>query len=247
MTIASAPELTFWFGVFKIMFGFALLIGVHEFGHALCAWLCGVKIHKFSIGIGPGLTFKNVPMVNTLVISPIVIGGFVQVDDEAIEKQSLWKRMLFYSGGMIMNVLTAAILMSLIGNNLFSSLGTCFFIWIAGWPMFFWAIFSGQVGGAEVASSTIGPIGIGQMMVSDNFHYLGALALINLLVALTNLLPIPPLDGGHMLRAVLEKIIGKKWAQRVWLGLLYIGIPALLLLFIFATGNDIKNIIHPPK
>ncbi|MDP1719001.1 MAG: site-2 protease family protein [bacterium] len=240
------PELGIWLAIFKIVFGFALLIGIHEFGHAICAWLFKVKIHKFSIGMGPGFTFKNVPMVNTLIISPIVIGGYVQVDMEAVESLPLWKRMFFYSGGMLMNVLTGAVLLALIGNNFFIALWKCFFIWIAGWPIFFWALFSGQVGGAEVASSAVGPIGIGHMMLSDNFHYLGTLALLNVVIAMMNLLPIPPLDGGYMLRAILEKIIGKKWAMRVWTGLLYVGLPALLALVIYATGNDIANLLHPP-
>lgn len=239
------PELVFWLAVFKIVFGFALIIGIHEFGHALCAWFCKVKIQKFSIGIGPGFTFRNVPMVNTLIISPIVIGGYVQVDTEAVENLSLWKRMLFYSGGMLMNVLTAAVLLALTGSNFFSSLGHCFFIWIAGWPMFLWALFSGQVSGADVAGSTVGPIGIGRMMLGDGFHYFRMLALLNVMIAMMNLLPLPPLDGGFIMRAILEKIIGKKWAMRVWKTMLVIGLPALVLLAILATTQDLNHIFHP--
>ncbi len=240
--MTNAPELNFWVAAFKIIFGFVLLIGGHEFGHAICAWLCGVKIKKFSIGIGPGFTFKNVPMVNTLVISPIAIGGLVEMDNEALENKSFWQRILVYSGGMFANVLMAIVLFMMAGASLLKAITISFVIWIAGIPLTIHAISSGA---AKTSETVSGPVGIGHMMISGQFPYWFVLALISVSLAAFNLVPLPPLDGGHILRVCLEKIIGKKWSMRVWTGLLYICLPALIVLAIYTVGNDITNIIRP--
>lgn len=245
MDFLKQPEWVFWIGVFKVIFGFALIIGIHEFGHALAAWLAKIPIQKFSIGMGPGLTFRNVPIVNELVLSPIVIGGFVMVDNAEVEKKNFFQRLLFYSGGMLMNVITAAVLVALIGGNFFKALLAFTWFWLAGWPMFISMLISGQVNASESVS---GPVGISQMLANNGgagnsfAAYIWVVAILNVAIAMMNLLPLPPLDGGHILKLFAEKIIGQKAALVMHKGLMFVGVALLIFILVFATFNDVKRI-----
>ena len=93
---------------------FGLLIFIHEFGHYLCARLCGVGIHEFSIGMGPaifGWTSKKTGIRYGLRLLPV--GGYVSMvgEDEESDREdafgnkSVWKRILIVTAGPIMNLL----------------------------------------------------------------------------------------------------------------------------------------------
>ena len=40
------------------IFIFGLLVAIHEFGHFSAAKLCGVRVEKFAVGMGPALWKK---------------------------------------------------------------------------------------------------------------------------------------------------------------------------------------------
>ena len=229
----------FLIDLLKIVFGFALIIGIHELGHAIAALLCGVKIKKFGIGMGPGWKIKNVRWFNELNISPIVIGGYVMMDEEELAKKSFWKRFFVYIAGMLANVLMAIMLMVLIGVNVLKAIWLSFYFWIAGWPLTISVLIQGNVKPSEAVS---GPIGIGQMMTSEAMPYLLTIALINLALAMFNLLPLPPLDGGRIFVDILAKMFGKKIGYAVGNFLTIVGVTLLVLLLVYATGNDLSKI-----
>lgn len=64
-------------------------------------------------------------------------------------------------------------------------------------------------------------------------------ALLSIILAFMNILPIPALDGGHVVFLLYEMITGKEAPQRVLEVAQYIGIALLLGLMIYANGNDI--------
>ncbi len=64
-------------------------------------------------------------------------------------------------------------------------------------------------------------------------------ALISINLGVLNLLPIPVLDGGHILFFFLETITGRPLSPQIQQIALKIGMMLLLLLMIFATVNDI--------
>jgi regulator of sigma E protease len=72
--------------------------------------------------------------------------------------------------------------------------------------------------------------------------YLSVLALISLSIALLNLLPLLPLDGGHIAFAVAEGIRGRAVAREVYERVSVVGIALVLLLFVIGLSNDIPNI-----
>ncbi|QKF92196.1 RIP metalloprotease RseP [Campylobacter sp. CCUG 57310] len=67
-------------------------------------------------------------------------------------------------------------------------------------------------------------------------------ALISVNLGVLNLLPIPALDGGHILFNLYELIFRREMNEKVYIGLTYCGWALLLTLMIFATFNDILRL-----
>jgi regulator of sigma E protease len=64
-------------------------------------------------------------------------------------------------------------------------------------------------------------------------------ALLSIILAFMNILPIPALDGGHVVFLLYEMITGKEAPQKVLEVAQYIGIFLLLSLMIYANGADL--------
>ena len=90
------------------------------------------------------------------------------------------------------------------------------------------------------------PIGIVQgssQILERGFRdYLGILALISLSLALLNLLPLLPLDGGHILFSLLERIRGRAIPRETYEKASTIGIALVLILFAIGLTNDIGRL-----
>lgn len=69
-------------------------------------------------------------------------------------------------------------------------------------------------------------------------------ALLCIMLAVLNILPIPALDGGHLLFCLYEMITGKKPSDRFMEIAQMIGMILLLLLMILAFGNDIMRLFN---
>ncbi len=74
-------------------------------------------------------------------------------------------------------------------------------------------------------------------------HYLKFLALISISLGVLNLLPIPVLDGGHLLYYVIEMLRGGPVPERVMEIGQQIGLALLVMLMAFAFYNDINRLI----
>lgn len=68
------------------------------------------------------------------------------------------------------------------------------------------------------------------------------IGLISLVLAIFNLLPIFPLDGGHILFALLEKLKGSPISSRVYERSAMVGWAVILIVFVFALQNDIGKL-----
>ncbi|MCP5295284.1 MAG: RIP metalloprotease RseP [Zoogloeaceae bacterium] len=74
-------------------------------------------------------------------------------------------------------------------------------------------------------------------------HYLKFLALISISLGVLNLLPIPILDGGHLLYYMIEIIKGGPIPERIMEIGQQVGMAVLLMLMGFAFYNDINRLI----
>jgi len=104
-------------------------------------------------------------------------------------------------------------------------------------------LIEGLVGQEELS----GPVGIVSLTYQiaakrpliELLHFVG---LISVLLAVFNLLPIPPFDGGWLVLLSIEKIKGSALSERVQEIIAYAGLMFILALFVYLTFNDILNI-----
>jgi regulator of sigma E protease len=69
--------------------------------------------------------------------------------------------------------------------------------------------------------------------------FLGVIGLISMALALLNLLPILPLDGGHIVMAIAEKIRGRTFSQAVYLRYSAVGLSLFVFLMYLGLRNDL--------
>ena len=90
------------------------------------------------------------------------------------------------------------------------------------------------------------PVGIvqGSSQAADRGadDYLWVLGLISLSLALLNLLPLLPLDGGHIAFSLIEGLRGRAVAREVYERVSVVGIAVVLLLFFIGLSNDIGRL-----
>ena len=97
--------------------------------------------------------------------------------------------------------------------------------------------------GRDEISSPVGIVqGSSEAVEQGADAYLWVLGLISLSLALLNLLPLLPLDGGHIAFSLIEGIRGKAVAREVYERVSVIGIAIVLLLFFIGLSNDIGRL-----
>lgn len=96
----------------------------------------------------------------------------------------------------------------------------------------------------EMYKALGGPISIGGIFPNEwnwqNFWKITAL--LSVILAVMNVLPIPALDGGHALFILIEMITGRRPSDKVLIVAQAIGMGLLFLLMFYATFNDIARL-----
>lgn len=89
-------------------------------------------------------------------------------------------------------------------------------------------------------------ISIGQAFPGtwDWYRFLYMLSMLSIMLGVMNLLPIPALDGGHILFTLYEMVSGKKPSDKFLVVAQAVGMVILLGLLILAFGNDVGRLIH---
>ena len=91
-----------------------------------------------------------------------------------------------------------------------------------------------------------GFISIGSIFPSewDWLRFWTMTAFLSIILAVMNILPIPGLDGGHALFTLWEMITGRKASDKFLEVMQYIGLAILLVLLVYANGNDIYRLFN---
>jgi regulator of sigma E protease len=91
-----------------------------------------------------------------------------------------------------------------------------------------------------------GPVGISQTLNTAQKQgaetYLWVLGLISLSLALLNLLPLLPLDGGHIAFSLVEGLRGRAVGREIYERVSVIGIALVLFLFFIGLSNDLNRL-----
>ena len=230
-----------------IVFVVGLLIAIHEFGHMLAAKLCGIPVKRFSIGFGPKL-LEFTHAETSYWLSWIPVGGYVlpAIEHDDWRELPVYKRITFALGGPLANVIAAFIGLLVLGLtqvNLSASEATAFAVsqlWTGLQQQI--SALSMLLGGIERLSGIVGIVAVGGAHFGSTFAgVLTFSVLINLSLAVMNLLPLPPLDGGRILFCVLEKIyrpIGRLEAP-----VMLAGWSMVLALMVYLTVQDVGRIL----
>jgi regulator of sigma E protease len=101
-------------------------------------------------------------------------------------------------------------------------------------------MFTGEVSTKNVS----GPIGMAKIYGStwDWLKFWSITGLISMILAFMNLLPIPALDGGHVMFLLYEMVSGRSPSDRFLENAQKIGMVLLLAIMVFAIGNDILKL-----
>ena len=99
-------------------------------------------------------------------------------------------------------------------------------------------VFKGEV---KFNKAVSGPVAIATMFGShiDWLRFWSLVGFLSMVLALTNLLPIPALDGGHALFLIIEMIKGKPLSDKFLERAQIVGFVILITLMVFVFGNDI--------
>lgn len=103
-----------------------------------------------------------------------------------------------------------------------------------------WAVMTGSL---SVKESMTGPIGIfvvtGQAAKMGLIYIFHLMGILSASLAIFNLLPLPILDGGHILFLAIEKVRGKPMSLKAQEAIANVGVALLILLTVFIFYNDI--------
>jgi regulator of sigma E protease len=225
-----------------------LIIFVHELGHFIAARRKGIPISVFSVGFGPRLWGFGMGDTD-FRISLIPLGGYVLPKLKEIEdlhRIPVSSRIAFSLGGPLANIVFATILLSVYNaidsgmslNNILILPPVQTVSFMVSMLISFGTLLSdpGNISGVVGMATTGGSMisgGIGSLVFF--------MVLINLNLAIFNLLPIPVLDGGKILMVILEKISIR--TRKAQIPITVVSLILIMALMIFTTLSDIVNIL----
>lgn len=238
--------------ILKIVFLLGFLIFIHEGGHFLTAKLCNVKVNQFSIGFGPEV-WKFEGKETKYALRLIPLGGFVSMegeekestDERAFNKISIIKRIWIVSAGALTNIIFGLIVYMVLALVVYKNMTDALFAikeFVLSLVESIKMMFTGHVDMKDLT----GPVGIsGIISKTENlFQYLYMISIISVSLGITNLLPIPALDGGKIVLLLIEAIRKKPLKENTEITIQLIGFSIIIVLSIFVTYNDIHKLFY---
>jgi regulator of sigma E protease len=231
-----------------MVFVLGMLILVHELGHLVAAKGTGIPVERFSVGFGPRLLGFRMNGTEYW-LSLIPLGGYVMPhaeEDDELMQISLWRRVLFCLGGPLANVVAAwACLAVFQAAATGVSLPALILKPAADLSAMAHQILSALPALFRQTDQMSGIVGIvamgGQLAGSDLTRLFGFSVFLNVNLAIFNLLPLPPLDGGKICFFILQSIW--KPMTRLHVPVAITGWVLMLVLMIYATVADVGRLM----
>jgi regulator of sigma E protease len=219
-----------------------LLILIHELGHLAAAWLVGIPVASFSVGLGPKVWSWRWRGWTEYSIRALPLGGYVLpaiADADEFRAIPLKRRLVYFLGGPLANLVTAflacAVLNVVTRGFSFQNLLIAPFEQVA---MACWQVQSSLFHHPDQLSGVIAIVIEGGRIAAAGMIVPFAISM-SVSLAVLNLLPIPVLDGGQIVMSCLEDTFPRLIALRVPLTLL--GFLVLGGVMIYAIGLDVTK------
>jgi regulator of sigma E protease len=246
--------------ILAFLFVFSVVVLIHEFGHFITAMMLGIKVYEFSIGFpfSPKIAtlYRHQETAFTLRLLPL--GGFVSFSNDINEGESLdflkepqWKRGIIISAGSIFNIVSAFLILIVaymfikqihLFDAMIASLQTLETA-VVGTVKLIVRIFSGNSSMANLS----GPIGIAVMAgkaVNAGFaNLLYFTGVLSLSIGILNLLPLPALDGSHLIILAIESLKKKPLSRQTYQVISVAGMAFFIILTLIISYKDIVNLI----
>ena len=247
-----------------------VIVSFHEFSHLLVARLFGARVLAFGIGFGPRLLGVRRLGIEW-GIHALPLGGFVSLAgesrdaDDAAEPGSFArlhpvKQALVFAAGPVANFLLAWLALAGVGVATLAGKGmppadalarsaevaTGFLGYMVSTTLSVVAQFAGHAENAldmPLAGLPSMVTASGQAVASGSLVNAGVIvAALSIGVAIMNLLPIPPLDGGQ---AVMRLVAGAvpAFTPRAEKRVVFAGLALLLVVMVAVNGIDIVRVV----
>lgn len=184
---------------FKFFLILLTTITFHELGHLIMALLCGIKVDTFSIGLFKPYIHKKIKGID-FRLTPFLIGGYCGLGGETTKNlkngflaQPYRKKFLTLIAGVSINLIIACLCFLFIFGDIGTGLASSW-LFIKGCFI------------KDYFLMAVALIGVSN-------YYIFLLGVVNLFSGITNLIPIPMLDGGHIVLLPLEKILKKNFTK----------------------------------
>jgi Zn-dependent protease len=86
------------------------------------------------------------------------------------------------------------------------------------------------------------PTGVAAFVFTNLINFLQ----VNVFLAIFNLLPMPPFDGGHVVEGLLPRPLAAQWAKIGQFGFLLLLFVLVVLPMIFPSANVVQRVVGPP-
>ena len=192
-----------------------ITVSLHELAHMFVALKCGIGVKAFSIGFGKPYLHKTIKGIDYR-LSPLPIGGYCDIKgmESKKEKDDFLAHPYRHKFAVLIAGITTNFLIAFV----------CYFL-------HYRSISIGlQIDWIFLKSLfTQDYTAIKYLMYNVPFNFfLLQLSMLNIFCAVTNLLPIPALDGGHLWMVLMEKVWKEKFIER------YIKITKISFVFLMA-------------
>jgi len=221
-----------------------VLILVHEMGHFIAAKISKIPIERFSVGFGPKLwSFTKGKTEYRLSVFPVagyVLPEMEDLDDFYLIPSS--RRIVFALGGPSANLILSIIFLAVLntvkmGFSFYGILLQPFVQVVTITSQFLYALPSLFTSPGQL-SGVVGLVALGGQFIAGGLSKMLQFAVVlNINLAILNLIPIPPLDGGKILFCLLERI--HRSLVKLRLPVMVTGWVLLLGLMCYVTVIDV--------
>lgn len=102
-----------------------------------------------------------------------------------------------------------------------------------------WAMITGQIGSCNLGGAISIAETTGQAASAGGSNFIWWIAVLSAAIGFLNLLPVPVLDGGHLMFYLYEAVAGRRPSDRVMDILSALGLAAVLSLMVLGLTNDL--------